>query len=370
VAGKSKHFRKGKVMLKKHCRGLDVQRMSRNQKSAFTLVELLVVIAIIGILVALLLPAINMARQSAYRNSCRNNMKQIGLALCAHEESLKKYPSGGEGTDYTVSPAITSFDIHSTFTQILPYIEEAAAAKMFDYTKPYNDSTAPNNQRAAKTKISIFLCPSNGVRVEESLGYGLCDYMPTVYTDIDPTTGLRNKATRMDGALALEKASIRKFTDGISKTIAIAEDAGRNPAGQQYGVISNYQEGTRTPPGKPAITWTAVDQLPESNGKRANHRWAEPDTGNGVSGATNTSASGSGNIVVNNNASPTGGPSDCPWTTNNCGPNDEIFSFHTGGANVVMCDGSVQFITEDINAVTMRFLVTRGEGKDSGYTFD
>jgi prepilin-type processing-associated H-X9-DG protein len=69
---------------------------------------------------------------------------------------------------------------------------------------------------------------------------------------------------------------------------------------------------------------------------------------------------------VNGNKAPKNGPSDCPWSTNNCGPNDEIFSFHPVGANALLCDGSVRFLTESINGAVLRFLVTRDEGIQPG----
>jgi len=65
---------------------------------------------------------------------------------------------------------------------------------------------------------------------------------------------------------------------------------------------------------------------------------------------------------INQNKSPINGPPDCPWSVNNCGPNDEIFSFHPSGANAVLCDGSVKFISESISGRVLRFLVTRDEG--------
>jgi prepilin-type processing-associated H-X9-DG protein len=67
--------------------------------------------------------------------------------------------------------------------------------------------------------------------------------------------------------------------------------------------------------------------------------------------------------VVNNNATPVDGPPDCPWTTNNCGLNDESFAFHSGGCNAVFGDGSVHFLSATIDAVAMRYLITRAEGK-------
>src|SRR5438034_3395580 len=106
----------------------------------FTLVELLVVIAIIGVLVALLLPAVQMARESARRMSCQNNLHQQGLALHNHENTYGRFPSGGEGTDFSQNPPGTMFDLHSTFTRLLPYLEQQNAAVLMDLSFAYNDS--------------------------------------------------------------------------------------------------------------------------------------------------------------------------------------------------------------------------------------
>jgi prepilin-type processing-associated H-X9-DG protein len=86
-------------------------------------------------------------------------------------------------------------------------------------------------------------------------------------------------------------------------------------------------------------------------GLRQLYRWAEPDCAIGISKG------------INNNATPFGGPASCPWSMNNCGPNEEIFSFHTGGAHVVFCDGHTAFLTESIDPRTLRALVTRNGGE-------
>lgn len=227
---------------------------------------------------------------------------------------------------------------------------------MFDFEYPYNHADRPQNQEAAKATIATFLCPSNSIHEPDPNGYGGIDYMPTVYTDINPDTGDREKSSttsrgsRIDGALALAKVTFARISDGTSKTVAIAEDVGRN-----YETVTPF-----TTSKYPDILDIAADAATDS-GNRALNRWAEPDTGNGVSGPP-AGSPGAGSQVINNNSSPIGGPDDCKRETNNCGPNDEIFSFHPGGANAVFADGSVHFLNESINAIPMRALVGRSEG--------
>jgi prepilin-type processing-associated H-X9-DG protein len=94
---------------------------------------------------------------------------------------------------------------------------------------------------------------------------------------------------------------------------------------------------------------------------RNNYRWAEPDVSNGVSGPHQ--AADSKVAKINNNASPVGGPTTCPWSLNNCGPNDEPFAYHSGGVNAVFGDGHVQFVNDKITAVVLRSICTPEGGE-------
>ncbi len=297
------------------------------RRAGFTLIELLVAIAIIAILIALLVPAVQKVREAAARTQCANNLRQMGIALHNYESAYKRLPCSGQGTNYATTPPSGAFGLHSTLTLLLPYVEQNSVAQQFDMRFAYN--ATPGNQAAAKAVIPVYLCPTNPQRPSavDNQGFGCTDYGVTYYTDIDPTTGLRNKATRANGGLTLGGTRIAEITDGTSNTIAIAEDVGRDE---------------RTP---------SIYPDPVTGGARALWRWAEPDCAFGSS------------MGVNNNNTPMGGPPSCPWTTNNCGLFEEIFSFHTGGAQVVYCDGHVAFLKASIDPRNLRKLITRAGGE-------
>lgn len=378
------------------------RRMAGNRSTTgFTLVELLVVIAIIGILVALLLPAIQAAREAARRSQCTNNLKQLGLGILNYESGKKRLPAPGQ-CDST-GGASTTYMIHSTATVILPYIEQSAVYDMFDHkTDPiaaygatasgaafktttgcllhakskgrnYDDPAHPSGQIAAKTKIDTFICPSTPISNLERdpvHGYGGIDYMVAALSDIDSRPGSSTYGMRTQPAgsaewlsqvvapmLDCEGGGFNRVSDGASHTLLWIEDAGRaHPDVSGHGAYSH-----RFTPVSSAAD--PINMSSGANGRRV-FAWADADAvSNGYSGPSNAISPGSKVARLNNYASPSGGPAECRWSVNNCGPNDEPFSFHSGGVNATMGDGSVRFLADAMDGVIVKWMVGAEDGQ-------
>ena len=352
---------------------MQLRTKSPSGRPAFTLIELLVVIAIIAVLIALLLPAVQSAREAARRAQCTNNLKQIGLGLFNYESSTGSFPPSGESTNFNVGPPAGTQFVDggwSAVARILPFMEGNVSFSALNFNVDYNEATGMN-YTGASTVVNIFLCPSAtrspdggrdgvdpyDVASQQNNGYGYTDYGPTNYVDIDPfgqltyaanfpATPYRNKFSRVNGLLHQGKTRIAEVTDGLSNTIMIGEDAARDPR-YDSPYTEAYYDGVNPRPilgqGPAGLSVPAYRRF---------WRWAEPDSAFGVSGAPNNKYRPDHELVAWTET----GPFLAQGT--NAGNNDELFSFHPGGINVLMGDGSVRFLKDSVNVVTLRALVS------------
>ncbi len=361
-------------------------RPERSPRGAFTLIELLVVIAIIAVLVSLLLPAVQQAREAARRSQCKNNLKQIGLAFHNFESSFGYLPS-------SLRPPTAGTVRFSVLTALLPYLDQGS---IFDLYNQQINWSAGTNVPLSQTVLPVFVCPSDplggaldgipdnpatwGQDTAASSAYspiygisplvyssGLTTLtQPALYTDpasqfapplltyvpgffpknatIDPQTGLHTKQGK----------KFKDVRDGLSNTIAIAESAGR--------------------PG----VWRKGQQWGSLPGDRVNAGgWARPASDIMIYGEKADGSDLLGTVAINATNGRDIGPNDplyagasypytvAPYAFGVHGTSSP-YAFHAGGAQFTFGDGSVRSISASVNFNVFLSLVTPAGGEVVG----
>jgi prepilin-type N-terminal cleavage/methylation domain-containing protein len=197
--------------------------VSKSKRRAFTLVELLVVIAIIGVLVALLLPAIQSSREAARRSACANNAKQIGLAIAGYQLSKKVFPASNTDELFLWDNE-DSLPNHSWASVIMPYVELETLDDRIDYKQSCMSAA---NRAAAGTVVSIYRCPSYaGLTYTDDNHYppgpyAIGNYVAMGATDVDHLWEAHLKPE----SVIYPKSKIKpsEISDGLSKTMLVAE---------------------------------------------------------------------------------------------------------------------------------------------------
>lgn len=314
--------------------------MSRtfNARQAFTLVELLVVIAIIGILVGLLLPAVQQAREAARRMQCSNNLKQIGLALHNYESTYQILPAGCNGLP---SAGGTSFDGHgwTWHASILPFLEQTnlynAVQGPDGMGNELGSTTSGKPLIVRATKLSVFWCPS---QPDVSDGPQKGGYQPSNYNG--------HMGTRIGNG----------NDDCICTGIANLSDMMSKPWGCMNGNGVFYvRSRTRFRDVIDGLTNTIfVSEVPDSGGSAMAGFSSGCDRKAVFSGGadSNPPTEMSEFLIAAEGNDPINGGSE-----------EATGSWHTGGAHFLMGDGSVQFLSENMNMATYQAISTRAEGE-------
>jgi prepilin-type N-terminal cleavage/methylation domain-containing protein/prepilin-type processing-associated H-X9-DG protein len=319
-------------------------------RAGFTLIEILVVIAIIGVLIALLLPAVQAARAAAARIACVNHLKQIGLALQNFENSRQYLPACAIGPYNDASPYAQSWMMF-----ILPQIEETTIYNALNQNANWYD---PVNQTAVNTQINTYICPSaigthtvSGMIDDLSLnppaGAQPISAATTDYTGIwgiDPSLYTSNGMKPPGDARGILTLAIypppptpvlgfplTAITDGLSNTVAVTECANRPQLWFKSGPAATGISGSN--PG--TVTGTMVSGSP----------WASDWKGMAPQGSSQDGSSKPGPCMIN------------------CTNAWEVFSLHPGGSNAVFGDGSVRFLTATINPSVFAAIMTRACGE-------
>ncbi len=304
----------------------------RRRIGAFTLVELLVVIAIIGILVALLLPAIQAAREAARRSECANNLKQFGVALHNYHSSYKRFPPGSVRTwNVADPPGSWGTSQISWIARVLPYCEQEVIAEDIDWER-WPGSSGTENTEVRAIDLGLCRCPSDR-NITPTTGYGPTNYVVCI--------GNTDNSGNDNAVFGINSFTpIADILDGTSTTLAVSECKINDPWAKRYqgdtGGYAACQAGTAPPIGSNVNIGSQCRGFSWFFAQR-NCSW------------TFSTLFGPNDRLIDNH--------ECEnWTTTG------VFaarSRHPGGVNVAMADGSTRFVAESINYITWQALGSR-----------
>ena len=326
------------------------------RRDGFTLVEALVVMSIIGLLIALLLPAVQAARESSRRATCTNNLKQIGIGITNFQSSQGHFPFGvrPDGRD-PITRQFFSKSLISVHVQLLPYIEQRSLFDSINLPLDINSvassaadsSNGPRNATAYRTELSVFLCPS-----DQSLLFPGNNYRATV----GPYPGEFDSTAQPGGFgafPALISLSPSNFTDGLSNTIGFSERirggglTTETSADVWYSSISDLVPSVQSD-----FLYNVCSSrhtgVPFFN--KLGSGWAR-----GLFGET----------LYNHVSTPNGSATDCSASHEPSDPANfsicslSARSYHSNGVNCLFMDGSVRFLRSGVQASVWRGLSTR-----------
>jgi prepilin-type N-terminal cleavage/methylation domain-containing protein len=298
-------------------------------RTAFTLVELLVVIAIIGVLVALLLPAVQAAREAARRSSCQNNLKQLGIGLHNYHDALQTFPSGW------IEHPTGNYEAWGWGSLVLPYLEQGALSEKLGVTRGTLEQRISTDKAnvfpAVRTQLKVFICPS----------------------DSGHNSGLTHNDRRFAGGIGFTAAGLTGNDTWVGSSNYMGVAGHRDVANAQPNTGIFFGNCTGNCPNGAAASVRIADILDgTSNTLMVGERETKNCRGGTWVGVRNTNGGAArGVIVVVGHSHPKLNQKTniIPWDEDRIGCGEGFSSLHPGGALFLAADGSVKFIPETIN---------------------
>lgn len=339
--------------------------LHRSKKAGFTLVELLVVIAIIGILIALLLPAVQAAREAGRRTMCNNNLKQIGLGMHNHHDTFGFFPPGFKDSKWDANSAALTSASRSTsaHAHLLNYMEQTTIGALVRFDQPYINTSDPAldfNKQARMAQVPVFLCPSDPDELPLEEG-GRSNYFANQGNSLlhgnpptdpsDPNFGF----PAPNGIFFLNsRVKFQDIMDGTSHTAAFSEKI----KGDGSNAIITEESDTFAPDTDPE---TMDEAVADCNACDINDLTKQGQSYIGVPWLRAYHSNSQYYHINKPNGRSCMYPPGRIMTT--------AGSRHPGGVHVLMCDGSVHFINDTIDIATWRGMGTRA-GKENIALFE